>query len=129
MTKSSENNVAQIEQEGIEFETAAILASASPLGITTMGAFPLSLIASGQIRRRHFDNSLTLQPKRTMNATEELETAQQTEMTALARRIEATKPGARRCPPPAIRHGDGWLAVFVILIALAALLILGLPLS
>jgi hypothetical protein len=64
-----------------------------------------------------------------MNATEELETAQQTEMTALTRRIETTKPGARRCPPPAIRHGDGWLAVFVILIALAALLILGLPLS
>ena len=62
------------EVEGDEgFETAAILASTGPLGITAMGAFPLSLIASGQIRRRHFDDTLTLRPKRPMNATEELE--------------------------------------------------------
>jgi hypothetical protein len=49
--------------EGIGFETAAIHASASPLGINTMGAFPLSVIALGQIRRRQFDETLTLRPK------------------------------------------------------------------
>ena len=54
--------------EGDEgFETAAILASTSPLGITAMGAFPFSLIALGQNNRWHFDDTLTLRPK-TMNA-------------------------------------------------------------
>jgi hypothetical protein len=61
-TKSSRNKAALIEgDKGIE--TAAILASASPLGIIPMGTFPLSLIALGQIRRRHFDDTLTLRPK------------------------------------------------------------------
>ena len=83
MTKSSINRVALIERdERIGSETAAILASASPLCITTMGAFPLSLIALGQITRRHFDDILTLRPKRTTNATEALESSQQIEMIA-----------------------------------------------
>ena len=46
MTKSSRNKAGLIEgNKGIE--TAAILASADPLGIVTMATFPLSLIASG----------------------------------------------------------------------------------
>ena len=66
MTKSSINRVALIEgDEGAGSETVAILASAGPLGITTMGAFPLSLIALGQITRRHFDDTLTVRPTRT----------------------------------------------------------------
>ena len=121
MTKSSINRVALIEgDEGIVSETAAILASASPLGITTMGAFPLSLIALGQIRRRHFDDTLTLRPKRTMNATEALESPQQIEMTALTEKIETAKPGARPYPPPTVTQGRGWLAVLATLIVLVA---------
>lgn len=47
MTKSCNNNIALIGKgEEIEFQTAAIVAAVSPLAITTMGAFPLSLIAS-----------------------------------------------------------------------------------
>jgi hypothetical protein len=53
MTKSSKACTLVEGDEG--FETAAILASSSPLGITSMGTFPLSLIALGQIRRRDFD--------------------------------------------------------------------------
>ena len=54
--------------EGDEgFETAAILASTSQLGITAMGALPFSLIALGQNSRWRFD-ALTLRPKRTTNA-------------------------------------------------------------
>ena len=62
MTKSSRNMVSLIEGDE-DIETAAILASASPLGIIPMGTFPLSLIALGKIRRRHFDVTLTLRPK------------------------------------------------------------------
>jgi hypothetical protein len=98
ITKPSRSGVALEGDEG--FETAAILASTSPLGITAMGAFPLSLIASGQIRRRHFDDTLTLRPKRTMNATEELESPQKIEIAALTEQIETTEPGARPYPPP-----------------------------
>jgi len=87
----------------------------------TMGTFPLSLIALGQIRRRHFDDTLTLQSKRTISANEELESPQQVGMTALTGQIEATKPCARPCPPSIIRQGQGWLAVFATLIALVAL--------
>jgi hypothetical protein len=65
LTKSSRNEVALTEgDEGIGFETPAILASPSPLGIIAMGTFPLSLIALGQSRRRHFDDTLTLRPER-----------------------------------------------------------------
>ncbi|HEY5706462.1 MAG TPA: hypothetical protein VIS96_12900 [Terrimicrobiaceae bacterium] len=51
-------------RESIGFEAAAVLASASPLGIITMGTFPLSLIALGRIRRQHFDDTFGLRPKR-----------------------------------------------------------------
>ena len=51
ITKPSRSGVALEGDEG--FETAAIPASTSQLGITAMGAFPLSLIALGQIRRRN----------------------------------------------------------------------------
>jgi hypothetical protein len=107
--------------EGVEFETAAILASASPLGINTMGAFPLSLIALGQIRRRQFDETLTLRPKRTVNANEELESSHEIELTALTEQIETTKPRARPYPPPTVRQGQSWLTVLATLIALGAL--------
>jgi hypothetical protein len=102
ITKPSRSGVALEGDEG--FETAAILASTSPLGITAMGAFPLSLIALGQIRRRHFDDTLTLRPKRTMNATEELESPQKIEIAALTEQIETTEPGARPYPPPIMKH-------------------------
>lgn len=66
LTKSSRSKAALIEgNEGIE--TAAILASAAPLGIVSMTTFPLSLIALGQIRRKQFDDTLTLRPKRKNN--------------------------------------------------------------
>jgi hypothetical protein len=108
MTTSSINRVALIEgDEGIGSETEAILASPSPLGITAMGTFPLSLIALGQIRRRHFDDSLTLRPKRIMNATDGLESPQQIEVTALTEQIETAKPGARPYPPPSVRQERG----------------------
>ena len=71
ITKPSRRGVAFEGEE--RFETAVLLASTSPLGITAMGAFPLSLIALGQIRRRHFDDTLTLRPMKAMNATEKLE--------------------------------------------------------
>ena len=68
LTKSSRSKAALIEgNEDIEFETAAILASAAPLGNVSMTTFPLSLIALGQIRRKQFDDTLTLQPKRKSN--------------------------------------------------------------
>jgi len=102
ITKPSRSGVALEGDEG--FETAAILASTSQLGITAMGAFPLSLIALGQIRRRHFDDTLTLRPKRTMNATEELESPQKVEIAALTEQIETTEPGARPCPLPIMKH-------------------------
>ncbi len=66
LTKSSRSKAALIEgNEGIE--KAAILASAAPLGIVSMTTFPLSLIALGQIRRKQFDDTLTLRPKRKNN--------------------------------------------------------------
>jgi len=121
-TKSSKDRIALIEgDEGIiGSETAAILASPSPLGITTMGTFPLSLIALGKIRRRHFDDTLTLRP----NATDGLESPQQIEMTALTEQIETAKPGARPYPPPTVRQGRGSLAVLATLIALLALFLI-----
>ena len=66
ITNPSRNGLALKGDEG--FETTAILASTCQLGITAMGAFPLSLIALGQNSRWHFDDTLTLRPKRTMNA-------------------------------------------------------------
>ena len=68
-----------------------------------MGAFPVSLIALGQIRRRHFDDTLTLRPKRTMNATEELESPQKIEIAALTEPGSTTEPGARANPPPIMK--------------------------
>ena len=68
LTKSSRSKAALVAgNEGIEFETAAILASAAMLGIVSMTTFPLSLIALGQIRRKQFDDTLTLRPKRKNN--------------------------------------------------------------
>jgi hypothetical protein len=81
ITNPSRSGLAFEGDEG--FETAAILAPTSQLGITAMGAFPLSLIALGQNSRWHFDETLTLRPKRTMNATEELESPQKVKITAL----------------------------------------------
>ena len=104
IAKPSTSRVSLIEgNEG--FETAAIFASTNPLGITAMGAFPLSLIALGQTRRRLFDDILTLRPERTMNATEELESPQEIEIAALGEQIETNKPGARPYPPPIMKHG------------------------
>jgi hypothetical protein len=101
ITKPSRSGVAPRGGEG--FETAAILASTSPLGITAMGAFPLSLIALGQVASA-FDDTLTLRPKRTMNAAEELESPQKIEIAALTEQIETTKPGARPYPRCASEH-------------------------
>ena len=103
MTKSSRNEVTEGD-EG--FETAAILASTNPLGITPMGAFPFSLIALGQIRRRQFDDTLTLRSKRTMNATEELESPQKIKIAALTDQIETAEPSARLYPPPIMKHAS-----------------------
>ena len=103
-TKPSRRRVALIEEdEGLEM--AAILASPSPLAVTAMGAFPLSLIALGQIRRRHFDDILTLRPKKARNATEELESAREIEIAALTKQIGTTERGARPYPPPIMKHG------------------------
>jgi hypothetical protein len=125
MTKSSINGGALIEgDEGIGSETAAILASASPLGITTMGAFPLSLIALGQITRRHFDDTLTLRPKRITNATEAPESPQQIELIAPTEQIETAKPCARPYPSPTVAQGRGWLAALATLMALVALFLI-----
>ncbi len=103
ITKPSRSGVALEGDEGSE--TTAILASTSPLGITAMGAFPLSLIALGQIRRRHFDDTLTLRPKRTMNATEKLESPQEIEPATLIEQIDTTEHGARPYPLPIMKHG------------------------
>jgi hypothetical protein len=92
MTKFSKAGTLIEGDEG--FETAAILASPSPLGITSMGTFPLSLIALGQIRRRDFDDSITPRPKKTRNATEELESPQKIEIAALTEQIETTRAPA-----------------------------------
>ena len=86
-----------------------------------MGTFPLSLIALGKIRRRHFDDTLTLRPA---NATDGLESPQQIEMTALTEQIETAKPGARQCPPPTVAQGRGWLAALATLITLLALFLI-----
>ena len=103
-TKPSRRRVALIEEyEGLEM--AAILASPSPLAVTPMGAFPLSLIALGQIRRRHFDDTLTLRPKKARNATEELESPREIEIAALTKQIGTTERGARPYPPPIMKHG------------------------
>ena len=69
-----------------------------------MGTFPLSLIAFGQIRRRHFDDSITPRPKKTRNATEELESPQKIEIAALTEEIETTAPFARRYPVTHLKH-------------------------
>jgi hypothetical protein len=54
-TKSSSSEAIPFEADKeIRFEAAAILASASPLSVDTMGTFPLSTIALGYISRRHF---------------------------------------------------------------------------
>ena len=129
MTKSSINRAALIEgDEGIGSETAAILASAGPLGITAMGAFPLSLIALGQITRRHFDDTLTLRPKRTTNGTEALESPQQIEMTALSEQIETARPGRdRACHPPSHRGRDRLTALATLIAVVALFLIAMLP--
>ena len=42
--------------EGVACEAAAVLASPGPLGVVTMGTFPLSLIAFGWIRRQKSDD-------------------------------------------------------------------------
>ena len=83
------------EDEGLE--TAAILASPSPLDITATGTFPLSLIAFGQIRHRHF-RALTLRPKKTRNSTEEIESPPEIEIAARTEQIETTAPFARAYP-------------------------------
>jgi hypothetical protein len=66
MTKSTLTKTkSSIEgNQGIGFETAAIAASVSPLGIIAMGTFPSSLVASGRMRRWRFDDTLILGPKR-----------------------------------------------------------------
>lgn len=55
--ESARNAVASIDAE-IGFEAAAVLASASPLGISAMGAFPSSLVGFGRVRRCDFDAAL-----------------------------------------------------------------------
>jgi multidrug efflux system membrane fusion protein len=55
-----------------------------------------------------------------MKATEELESPQQIDMTALTEEVETTEPGAQP-PPSGIKRGRGWLAVLTTLAALAAL--------
>ena len=64
MTKSSRSKAGLMEGN---IETAAILASADPLGIVTMATFPLSLIALGRTRFRQFEDTLTLRPKTNCN--------------------------------------------------------------
>jgi hypothetical protein len=62
MMKSAKDRVAPIARDD-EMERAAIFAPANPLGIITMGTFPLSLIALGHVSRRNFD-PLTLRPRK-----------------------------------------------------------------
>ena len=75
----------------------------------TMGTFPLSLIALGQIRRRHFDDTLTLRSKRTINANEEPESPQQIEMTR-AHRANRGNQARRVTSVSRLRTGRVWLA-------------------
>jgi hypothetical protein len=64
-TEPKSQRVAFIEaDQAIGFEMAGIVASASPLGITSMGTFPSSLFGFGRIRRQHFDDALTLSSKK-----------------------------------------------------------------
>ena len=91
MTKPSRSRVALIEGDE-RFETAAILASTSPLGITAMGAFPLSLIALGRITRRYFDDTLTLRPKKTMSASEEIQSPPEIEIASQNSAHSSKKP-------------------------------------
>jgi hypothetical protein len=49
--------------EGVAFEAAAVLASPGPLGVVTMGTFPLSLIAFGWTTRHNLDNALASRAK------------------------------------------------------------------
>jgi hypothetical protein len=74
--------------------------------------------------RRHFDDTLTLRPKRTTNATEAPESPQQIEMIALTEQIETAKPGARPYPSPTVAQGRGRLAALATLIALVALFLI-----
>jgi len=105
MTKSTPKTRSPANgDEGIGFETAVLLASVSPLSIVTMGTFPSSLIAWGRMRRQHFDDSLSLEAnKNPLNATEELESPQQSKATALVEQIETTQygRGPRRLAPVA----------------------------
>ena len=48
---------------GVAFETTSFLASPGPLGVVTMGTFPLSLIAFGWTRRQSFDHALASRSK------------------------------------------------------------------
>ena len=42
--------------EGVAFGAAAVLAPPGPLGVVTMGTFPLSLIAFGRISQQQSDD-------------------------------------------------------------------------
>ena len=58
------------DNEVIGYEEAAILASASPFAIATMGGFPLSLVGVGQLRGQ-LDDILALQPTKAASRAEE----------------------------------------------------------
>ena len=83
-TKSSRDRVAFIEGgQGIGFETAAIAASASPLGIISMGTFPFEPNCLGPDHASGF--------RRRPHSATELESLQQIEMKALTEQVETTK--------------------------------------
>lgn len=62
-TSESSGSIVSFNEDGevIGFEGAAILASASPFAIATMGGFPLSFVGVDQLRGQ-LDDILALQP-------------------------------------------------------------------
>lgn len=102
-TPTSRNTILIEGAEGMVSEAAAAAAPVGPQGMFSMGAFPSSLIAFGRIKRRAFDDTLTLQKKRNP-FTEELDARQPAEMNALANRIGTPWPVPRTHLPSLMTH-------------------------
>ena len=103
-TKPSRNGDASFDgDEDIGCERAAIFASVSPLSIVAMGTFPFSLIAWSRSRRRHFDDALTLRPKRNLiHVAGELESPQKIAVNVRVDSPETAIPGGRTHPLPTV---------------------------
>lgn len=113
-TKPSRNGDASFDgDEDIGCERAAIFASVSPLSIVAMGTFPFSLIAWSRSRRRHFDDALTLRPKRNLiHVAGELESPQQIAVNVRADSLETAIPGGRTHPLPTVWRLPRTVATF-----------------